>query len=157
MDLFCLILVDAGGCVIVPATCPTGQLAYSTGASCHGVEVLGHAMRLGIQRVAGVAQQVHDFLKIFFFVSEEGSEIDSRQRRQWQKPSSPALHNEIALSMSVATIVHGELQHALHQNGMVPKAGTVHRPQIYVMGVGAHDNVAEHLIQGERQIRVTIQ
>ena len=59
--------------------------------------------------------------------------------------------------MSVATVVHGELQHALHQNGVVPEAGTVHRPQINVMGVGAHNNVVERLIQGESQIRVTIQ
>ena len=59
--------------------------------------------------------------------------------------------------MLVATIVHGELQHALHENGVVPEAGTVHRPQINVMGVGAHDNFADHLIQGESQIRVTIQ
>ena len=147
------------GHVVIPATCLTGQLAYSTGASCHGIEVLGHAMRLGIQRVAGVTQQVHDanvqqvhllWLKIFFFVGEEGGEIDSGQRRQWQKPSSPALRNEIALSTSVVTVLHGELQHALHQNGVVPEAGTVHRPQINVMGIGTHDNVAEHLIQGER-------
>ena len=166
MDLFCFILVDVGSRIIVPAMCPTGQLAYSTGTSCHGVEVLSHAMRLGIQRVAGVAQQVHDanvqhvhllWLKILFFVGEKGGEIDSGQQRQWWKPSSPALHNEIALSTSVMTIVHGELQHALHQNGMVPEAGTVHRPQINVMGVGTHDNVAEHLIQGESQIQVMIQ
>ena len=123
-------------------------------------------MRLSVQRVAGVAQQVHDtnmrhthllWLKIFFFVGEEGGEIDSGQRHRWQKPSSPALHNEIALSTLVATIVHGELQHALHQNGAVPEAGTIHRPQIYVMGIGAHDNIAERLIQGESQIRVMIQ
>ena len=123
-------------------------------------------MRLGVQRVAGVTQQVHDanvqhihllWLKIFFFVSEEGSEIDSGQRRQWRKPSSPALRNEIALSTLVATVVHGKLHHALHQNGAVPEAGTVHRPQIDVVGIGAHDNVVEHLIQGESQIRVMIQ
>ena len=41
VDLLCLILVDTGGHVIVPAMCLTGQLAYSTGASCHGIEVLG--------------------------------------------------------------------------------------------------------------------
>ena len=74
-----------------------------------------------------------------------------------RKPLSSALHNEIALSTSVATVVHGKLQHALHQNGEVPEAGTVHRPQIYVVGIGTHDNVAERLIQGESQIRVTIQ
>ena len=123
-------------------------------------------MSLGVQRVAGVTQQFHDtnvrhihllWLKIFFFVGEEGGEIDSGQRRRWRKPSSPVLRNEIALSMSVATVVHGEIQHALHENGVVPKAGTVHRPQIDVVGIGAHDNVAEHLIQGESQIRVMIQ
>ena len=59
--------------------------------------------------------------------------------------------------MLVVTIVHGKLQHALHENGVVPEVGTVHRPQINVMGIGAHDNVAEHLIQGESQIWVTIQ
>ena len=67
------------------------------------------------------------------------------------------LHNEIALWTSVVTVVHGELQHALHQNGTVPEAGTVHRPQIYVVGVGTHDNVVECLIQDESQIRVMIQ
>ena len=59
--------------------------------------------------------------------------------------------------MSVATVMHGELQHALQENGAVPEAGTVHRPQINVVGVGAHDNIVERLIQGESQIRVTIQ
>ena len=97
------------------------------------------------------------WLKIFFFVGEEGGEIDSGQWHRWRKPSSSALHNEIVLLTSVATVVHGELQHALHQNGAVPEAGTIHRPQIYVVGVGTHDNIAEHLIQGESQIRVTIQ
>ena len=166
MDLFCFVLIDAGGRVVVPATCPTGQLTYSTGASCHGVEVLSHAKRLGIQRVAGVAQQVHDanvrhvhllWLKILFFVGEEGSKVDSGQWHRWRNPSPPALRDEIALSTSVATVVHGELQHALHQNGMVPEAGTVHRPQINVIGVGTHDNIAEHLIKGEGQIWVMIQ
>ena len=131
-----------------------------------GSIVLGHAMRLSIQRVAGVAQQIHDanmrhvhllWLKIFFFVGEEGGEIDSGQRHRWRKPSSSVLHNEIALSTSVVTVVHGELQHALHENGAVPEAGTVHRPQINVVGIGAHDNVAECLIQGESQIQVTLQ
>ena len=59
--------------------------------------------------------------------------------------------------MSVVTVVQGELQHALHENGTAPEAGSVHRPQINVMGVGAHDNVAEHLIQDESQIQVMIQ
>ena len=136
------------------------------GASCHGIEVLSHAMRLGVQRVARVTQQVHGanvrhihllWLKIFFLVSEEGGEIDSRQQHQWRKPSSPVLRNEIALLMLVVTVVHGELQHALHQNGAVPEAGTVHRPQIDVVGVGTHDNIVECLIQGESQIWVTIQ
>ena len=165
-DLFCFVLVDTGGCVFVPATCPTGQLAYSTGTSCDDIEVLSHAKRLGIQRVAGVAQQVHDasvrhvhllWFKIFFFVGEEGSEIDNGQRHQWRKPSSPALCNEIALLTSIATVLHGKLQNALHENGTVPKAGTVHRPEINVVGVGTHDNISEHLIQGESQIRVMIQ
>ena len=113
-------------------------------------------MRLGIQRVARVTQQVHDanvqdihllWLKIFHFVGEEGGKIDSGQRRRWRRPSSPALRNEIALSTLVVTVVHGELQHALHQNGTVPKAGTIHRPQIDVVGIGSDDNITECLIQ----------
>ena len=67
------------------------------------------------------------------------------------------LCNEIVFSTSVATVVHGELQHALHQNGVVPEAGTIHRPQIDVVGIGTHDNVAECLIKGDSQIRVMIQ
>ena len=59
-DLFCFVLIDTGSRVFVPATCPTGQLAYSMATRSDSVEVLGHAMRLGIQRVAGVAQQIHD-------------------------------------------------------------------------------------------------
>ena len=43
------------------------------------------------------------------------------------------LHDEMALLMSVAAVVHGELQHALHENGVVPEAGTVHRPQVNVI------------------------
>ena len=39
----------------------------------------------------------------------------------------------------------------------MPEAGTVYRPQINVVGLGAHDNVVEHLIQGESEIWVMIQ
>ena len=67
------------------------------------------------------------------------------------------LCNEISLLTSIGTVVHGELQHALYENGTVPEAGTVHRPQINVVGVGTHGNISEHLIQGESQIQVMIQ
>ena len=72
-------------------------------------------------------------------------------------PLSSALGDEIALSASVAAVVHGELQHTFHEDCAVPHAGPIHRPQVDVMGVGTHDDVTERLIDGESQIRVMIQ
>ena len=59
--------------------------------------------------------------------------------------------------MSVAAVVHGKLQHASHEDCVVPHAGTIHRPQVDVMGIGTHNDIMEHLIEGESQIQVTIQ
>ena len=39
---------------------------------------------------------------------------------------------------------------------MVPHAGPIHGPGVDVIGVGAHDNIAEHPIDGESQIRVSV-
>ena len=67
------------------------------------------------------------------------------------------LGDDVALSTSVAAIVHGELQHASHEDCAVPHTGPIQRPRVNVMGVGAHNNVTERLVKGESQIRVAIQ
>ena len=54
-------------------------------------------------------------------------------------------------------VVHDELQHAFHEDCAVPHAGPIHRPRVNVMGIGAHDDIMECLVEGESQIRVMIQ
>ena len=49
-----------GECLRVPTMPPIGQLAYRTAAKHHGVEMFGHAVRFGVQRIAWIAQQVQD-------------------------------------------------------------------------------------------------
>ena len=126
--------------------------------------MLDHTVRFGVQRVAGVAQQIHDagvhhihlfWLKVFLFIVEEGGEVDGWHWRGWGNPLPSALGDEVALSVSVAAVVHGKLQYAFHEDCAVPHAGPIQRPQVYVMGVGAHDNVMECLV--ESQIWVAIQ
>ena len=45
--------------------------------------------------------------------------------------------------------MHGELQHASHEDSTVPQTGTVHDPRVDVMGVGAHNHISERLVQGK--------
>ena len=59
-DLPGLIFIYSGECLRVPSVPPIGQLAFSTGTKHHGVKVFGHAVELGIQRVAWVTQQVQN-------------------------------------------------------------------------------------------------
>ena len=57
---------------------------------------------------------------------------------------------------SVAAVVHGKLQHAPHEDCTVPHAGPIHGPGVDVMGVGTHNNITEHPINGESQIWVSV-
>ena len=59
-DLPGFVFVHVGGCVGVPAMSSAGQFAHRAGANHHGIKVLSHTERLGVQRVARVIQQVQD-------------------------------------------------------------------------------------------------
>ena len=95
---------------------------------------------------------------------QETTKEDAISYRDWHSEIKDALEwghdalgDEAALSASVAVVVHGELQHAFHEDCVVPHAGPIHRPRVNIMGVGAHNDIMERLIDGESQIRVTIQ
>ena len=57
-DLPGLIFVHVGGHLGAPAMPPAVQFAYRGVANHHGIKVLGHTVRLSIQRVAQVIKQV---------------------------------------------------------------------------------------------------
>ena len=120
-------------------------------------------MRFGIQRVAGVTQQIHDtgvhhvhlfWLKVFLLVIEEGGEVDGWHRCGWGNPLPLALGDDVALSASVAAIVHGKLHHAFHEDCAVPHAGPIERPRVNVMGVGTYNNITECLVEGESHMAI---
>ena len=120
-----LVLIHMGECLRVPTMPPIGQLAYRTGAKHHGVEMFGHALRFSVQRIAWVAQQVQDSgmsstdllqLQVLFFVSEEGVNVDGWQWRCRGNPLPPVLLGVVSFLMPVAAKMHGELQHASHED-----------------------------------------
>ena len=53
--------------------------------------------------------------------------------------------------------MHGEHEHALHEDCAVPHAGPINGLSVNVVCVGAHDDVPEHLIHCEYQIWMTVQ
>ena len=142
-----------------------GQVAESTGANKHGVVVLGHTMRFCVQGVARVTQQVHDadmhyiYLpkpEIFLLLVKEGGDIHGGHRRQRGKLFPSAVVGEVSLTAPISTIMHGKLEHASHEDCAVAHASPIHGPGVNIMGVGAHNNIAECLVYGKCQIRVSV-
>ena len=66
-----------------------------------------------------------------------------------------SLH-EVSLTAPILTIMHGKLEHASHEDCAVAHASPIHGPGVNIMGVGAHDNIAECLVYGKCQIRVSV-
>ena len=161
-----LIFVYSGECLQVPAMPLTRQLAYRTGTKHHGVKVFGHAVRLGIQRVAWVTQQIQDSgvssadllqLQILLFVCEEGIKVDGQPRCCSMGPLSSMLLGDVSFSVLVAAEMHGELEHAPHEDCTVTHAGPIHHPGVDIMRVGAHDNVTQHPVRCQHHVWVTIE
>ena len=161
-----LIFVYSGECLQVPATPPIGQLAYRTGAKHHGIKVFSHAVRLGIQRVAWVTQQIQDSrvsstdliqLQILLFIGKEGVKVDGRPQCCRRGPPSSALLGNVSFPVPVAAEMHGKPEHAPHEDCAVTHTGPIHRPGVNIMRVGAHDNITEHPVHCQHHIRVTIQ
>ena len=118
-----LIFVHSGECLRVPAMPSIGQLAYRTGAKHHGVEVFDHAVRLGVQQVAWVAQQVQNSgvcstdllqLQILLFVSKEGIKVDGQPRCCRMSPLSSALLGDVSFPVLVAAEMYDKPEHAPH-------------------------------------------
>ena len=161
-----LIFVYSGECLWVPAAPPIGQLAYRKGAKHHGVKVLGHAVGLGIQQVAWATQQVQnsgvssaDLLQfqIFLFVSEEGVKVDGRPRCCRRDLPSSVLLGDVSFLVPVVAEMHGEPEHAPHEDCVVTHAGPIHHPGVDIMRVGTHYNITEHPVCCQHHIRVTIE
>ena len=57
----------------------------------------------------------------------------------------------------ILAIMHGKLEHACHEDCTVAHASPIHGPGVNIMRVGAHDNIAERLVYGECQVRVSVQ
>ena len=145
---------------------PIGQLAYRTGAKHHGIEVFGHAVRLGIQWVAWVTQQIQNSgissadllqLQILLLVSEEGVKADGQLRCCRRGPPSSALLGDVSFPVPVAAEMHGEPEHAPHEDCAVTHAGPIHCPGVDIMRVGAHDNITECPVHCQHHIRVMIE
>ena len=134
------------------------------GANKHGVVVLGHTMRFCVQGVARVTQQVHDadmryiYLpkpEIFLLLIKEGSDVHGGHQRRRGKVLPPAVFDEVSLMAPISTIMHGKLKHASHEDCAVAHASPINGSGVNIMGVGAHDNIGEHLY-GKCQIRVSV-
>ena len=119
-----------------------GQLAYRTGAKHHGVEVFGHAVRLSIQQVAWVTQQIQNSgvssadllqLQILLFVGEEGIKVDGWPRCCRRGPPSSALLGDVSFPAPVVAEMHGEPEHTPHEDCAVTHAGPIHRPGVDIM------------------------
>ena len=143
-----------------------GQVAEIMGANKHGVVVFGHTMRFCVQGVARVTQQVHDAdmrhiylpkLEIFLLVVKEGGKIHGGHRHPRGKSLPPAVFGEVSLAAPLLAVMHGKLEHAPHEDCAVAHASPIHGSGVNIMGVGTHDNIAEHFVYGKCQIRVSVQ
>ena len=63
----------------------------------------------------------------------------------------------MSLVAPISAIMHGKLEHASHEDCAVAHASPIHGPGVNIMGVGAHNNIAERLVYGKCQIRVSVQ
>ena len=161
-----LIFVHSGKCLRVPAMPLIGQLAYRTGAKHHGVKVFGHAVRLGVQWVTWVTQQVQNSgvssadllqLQILLFVGEEGIKADGWPWCCRMSPLSLALLGDVSIPVPVVAKMHGEPEHAPHEDCVVTHAGPIHCPGVDIMQVGTHDNITERPVRCQHHIRVMVE
>ena len=72
-------------------------------------------------------------------------------------PLPSALLGVVLFSMPVAAKMHGELEHASHEDCTVTHAGAVHCPSINIVRVGTHDNITERLVHCQCQVGVSIE
>ena len=145
---------------------PIGQSVYRTGAKHHGVKMFSHAVRLGVQRVAWITQQVQNSrvsstdllqLQVLLFISEEGINVDGLPRCCRMSPLSSALLGDVSFLVLVVAEMHGEPEHAPHEDCAVTHAGPIHCPGVNIMGVGTRDNIMECPVHCQHHIRVTIE
>ena len=165
-NLLGLVFVYSGRHARVSATSMFGQVTKSTGANKHGIVVLSNTMRFCKQGVARVTQQVDDAdmhyiylpqLEIFLLVIEKGGDIHGGHRCRRGKPLPPAVFGEVSLTVPISAVMHGKLEHASNEDCTVAHTSPIHGPGFNIMGVGAHNNIAEHLVYGQCQIRVSVQ
>ena len=63
----------------------------------------------------------------------------------------------MSLTAPIPAIMHGKLEHASHEDCAVAHASPIHGPGVNIMQVGTHDNIAECLVYGKCQIRVSVE
>ena len=128
--------------------------------------MFGHAVRFGIQQIAWVAQQVQDsgvssadllLLQVLFFVGKEGISVYGWQQHGRGNPLPPALLGVVSFSMPVAAKMHGELEHASHEDCAVTHAGPIHCLSVNIVQVGAHDNILECPVHCQHHIQMSIE
>ena len=94
--------------------------------------------------------------EIFLLVVKEGGDVHGGHRRRRGKVLPPVVFDKVSLTAPISTIMHGKLKHASHEDCAVAHASPIHGPGVNIMGVGAHDNIAERLVYGKCQIRVSV-
>ena len=73
-----------------------------------------------------------------------------------REPLPLVVFGKVLLTVPISAIMHGKLEHASHEDCAVAHARPIHGPGVNIMGVGAHDNIAKHLVYGKCQIRVSV-
>ena len=63
----------------------------------------------------------------------------------------------MSLLTPIAAKMHGELEHASHEDCVVTITGPIHCPGVNVMRVGAHDDVPECPVQCQRHARMSVE
>ena len=63
----------------------------------------------------------------------------------------------MSLLMPVAAKMHGEPEHAFHEDCAVTYAGPIHWPGVNVMKVGTHDDIPEHPVQCQHHARMSVE
>ena len=63
----------------------------------------------------------------------------------------------MSLAAPIPALMHGKLEYASHEDCAVAHASPIPGPGVNIMRVGAHNNIAECLVYGECQIRVSVE
>ena len=63
----------------------------------------------------------------------------------------------MSLSAPIAAKLHGECEHASHEDCAVTRTGPIHCPGVNIMRVGAHNDILEHPVQCQHHARMLVE